>query len=1138
MSSLKKQINISTNLSNVDISVYNNYGLTYANSIFCKYVNSNNDKLINTPFTQNVDNVYLNNYYTSVSDLINYQSKTAFTVIYNISKELKKLDDNIFSSCPTLYSVSNISDKIQTIGKYAFDGCVSLRYLTLPSSITEIEEFAFNGTKNLKELNVENVRSIHNYTFAGCGIETINLNERINTLPSYLFKDCLNLKQFIGNSITKLGIGVFSGCTNLEYVELSEFNEIEINEEYIEEPENLIKEEKEVGDVYKLTVCDVNNEAFEYGTIKIKTIVNDCEEQPYDEYLKAIVIEDNVDGVDFSQLVMYIDPEVLNTDNGFMVFEDGNNIHIYDSYKFKVYKETEPEIIPVTQWKLEDKNSISIGFIEEALANRIKNYRKDGNPICEATDLGTGLEIISFLNNVNFIEYYIDGITPTGKVLNSPIRFQDIDSQQGINKYVYYSKDEMNQDIILDNNDINKNIQFNEDFTECRIKLNCYPIYEGNGEYVAYYMFEPFFSIRKELDENLVPKQDTNNCAFIDYGCIATPEGKYPVYNKNFCYIGVITNGQFLDYTTEQELDQYASRIGPNTILDNDGFIIGYYFTFPESYNYTAYDIETQEGIENVTIAITKIINDIIAYKNGTYIPEESEEEIPTYTSYSLNDLTYFEDKYELPDYLFASCKSLSNNNIIRCGNYDYTTSRVIMTFTKTKDTNNLFIGNWQDIVTFKKYSPSTVCYNYEFKWKIVNNLSEQCILIILNDNTYYITEKFENNKYNRYFKTSLYDDTNTELLNSNSLDSNVSIFDINLSTINTNLVKYQTSIYDKYELLDTIDKIGNATFMNCCSIENIYNKFETIGNFAFKDCINMKSIDLRNTKNIGHYAFQNCSSLIELYLNKFGDNKSEGIFYGCTSLKDLYNINLTKINNYTFKNCQSLENINLNNILSIGKEAFFNCKSLVIDNSNNLRRTTKIGDHAFYGCQNLKTLIFNEGLESIGDGAFKYCTKLIDVNLPATIKNFSKEMFYGCYNLETINFNSPIVGEIELSGLDYCNNIKSIHIPEGGRYITPNDNCIFDTQTETLLYVCKNISLFEINPNRFETNNINIDDNAFNNCQASIIKINKNINIPNLNENTFKNIKNHSYHILIEKTDSKYPTLYELVGRRHIYYV
>ena len=1127
-----KQIYISTNLSNLENITFN-YGQTYRNTILCKYTNSNYDKLINIPFTSIIDNVYINNGYTSVSSLLNYNSNTAFSVIYNISEKLKGITDCMFSTCPTLYSISNLSEDLEYIGKYAFDGCVALKYLTLPSSINEIKEFAFNGTKNLKSLDVSNITKLYNYSFAGAGIETIELNSSIKALNHYLFKDCKNLTEFVNHNINAIGEGVFCNCTNLKYVDLTNLELIFDNDtDYKEEQPNIEKEHQFISKRYEFFAFDKYGNT-EFGTIVVKTIENDSIDEELSNKIKIEVITYDEDGDKVGQ-IFYLDPEALEDTSGdnIYVLKDENGDEIDLGVKLKG---NEPVIIPVTRWRLFTNNDDEIGNIDSTLAESIKNYLKDGDPICEYNDNGDGSEIIRLLNPVTFIEYYIDGITPTGYTTTSPNKFTMLDAKQNINKYKFYSTVD-HVDIITSTNDINTNIIFNEDFTECRVKLIGYPIYDRTAQYLCYYLYEPFASLRIANDPGLVYKPDTNNNAYIDNSFYVPEENKYPVYNKNYCFLGMLTNDQYLEYTTQAELDLYASRMEMNIVFDNNNEDTGLrYFMLPSSYNYNQWDLG-DDNIENVRADIQEIIDNIIAYKNGGTIGDESEENNSVYYKFSLSNLNYKNNKIKLPDLLFAGCVSLDNNNIVRVGNYNPELSSVLISFrNETDSTGKYNLGTWVDTISLNNYTPSLNDYEYTFKWKVLNINGTKYIYIILGNTNYYISETFDTS-YHRVLSNNLETTSISDVFVTNLIDDQTSIFDIDITenVYDIKLPNYQKDKYDTYQLLDSINEIGNSTFMNCISFENIYNQFTSIGNYGFKDCINLKSIDLSKTENIGDYALQNCQLIEEVDLNLLLENSSEGIFSGCSNLKNVNNLKVNNITNYMFKNCNNLENINLNNITSISKEAFFNNYTLILDESNNIDKVTYIGDYAFYNCRNIQKLKLSNNIDYLGIGVFKGCTSLKSIILPECITNLTNELFSGCSNLESLIFSSPITEEFNLSGIDYCDNLSSIHIPDGGRYSTPDDQYILDTTTNTIIYICKNLSVVDININ----GTIKISDSALNNCQSSIIKISDNTQINNLNSNTFKGIKNHSYHVLINKLHNQYNEVKELIGNRHIYYV
>ena len=110
------------------------------------------------------------------------------------------------------------------------------------------------------------------------------------------------------------------------------------------------------------------------------------------------------------------------------------------------------------------------------------------------------------------------------------------------------------------------------------------------------------------------------------------------------------------------------------------------------------------------------------------------------------------------------------------------------------------------------------------------------------------------------------------------------------------------------------------------------------IGNQAFKDCSNLKTVTIPNTvTSIGASAFLNCTSLTSITI-------PEGI---------------TVIDNYTFKNCTSLSSVTIpNSVTTIGSYAFDSCEILseiVLPSS-----ITKIDAQAFQTCKNLANIQFN----------------------------------------------------------------------------------------------------------------------------------------------------------------------------------
>ena len=67
-----------------------------------------------------------------------------------------------------------IGEGITTVGRCAFYGCVTLREVTLPSTLTEIKEYGFYGCSSLNEITVPAaVNTIGKYAFRRAGLEKV-----------------------------------------------------------------------------------------------------------------------------------------------------------------------------------------------------------------------------------------------------------------------------------------------------------------------------------------------------------------------------------------------------------------------------------------------------------------------------------------------------------------------------------------------------------------------------------------------------------------------------------------------------------------------------------------------------------------------------------------------------------------------------------------------------------------------------------------------------------------------------------------------------------------------------------------------------------------------------------------------------
>ena len=103
------------------------------------------------------------------------------------------------------------------------------------------------------------------------------------------------------------------------------------------------------------------------------------------------------------------------------------------------------------------------------------------------------------------------------------------------------------------------------------------------------------------------------------------------------------------------------------------------------------------------------------------------------------------------------------------------------------------------------------------------------------------------------------------------------------------------------------------------------------------------------------------------------------------------------------------------------------------------------IGDYAFdnvfiFRSDNPASIVIPNSVKSIGNAAFRYCTKLVSVALPEGLTSIGQFAFYGCYDLASITLPNSMkdIGDYAFYS---CQSLKSVVIPDG---VTSVGNCSF----------------------------------------------------------------------------------------------
>ena len=110
--------------------------------------------------------------------------------------------------------------------------------------------------------------------------------------------------------------------------------------------------------------------------------------------------------------------------------------------------------------------------------------------------------------------------------------------------------------------------------------------------------------------------------------------------------------------------------------------------------------------------------------------------------------------------------------------------------------------------------------------------------------------------------------------------------------------------------------------------------------------------------------------------------------------------------------------------VTTIGNSAFSECKSLTSINIPNSVKT--IGVCAFSTCTALTSINIPNSVTTIEKGAFSYCYKLKQIDIPNSVTTLSKDILSDCRALESIRIHKDVV-KIEEDAFDGCSNLTNI---------------------------------------------------------------------------------------------------------------
>ncbi|MBR3789616.1 MAG: leucine-rich repeat domain-containing protein, partial [Clostridia bacterium] len=260
-----------------------------------------------------------------------------------------------------------------------------------------------------------------------------------------------------------------------------------------------------------------------------------------------------------------------------------------------------------------------------------------------------------------------------------------------------------------------------------------------------------------------------------------------------------------------------------------------------------------------------------------------------------------------------------------------------------------------------------------------------------------------------------------------------------------TEIIRYPQNKSGEYSIPESVTTIDSYAFDGCTSLTTVNAPCSWNENplYTFEDGVDL--VIQEHTYENGKCTVANCDNAcahetitdgvcVDCGGKHCGNTENDKVvwFYdggtltitGSGAMAD-YSLNNTPWGNYK----SSITQINIENgVTTIGEGAFKGCSelaSVTIPDS-----ITTIGSSVFNDCTSLTTIEIPDSVTSIGRSAFSTCTALTSVMIPESVTTIDYCTFYFCTALKSVTIPESVtsIGSYAFSG---CTSLTSVTIPE-----------------------------------------------------------------------------------------------------------
>ncbi len=272
--------------------------------------------------------------------------------------------------------------------------------------------------------------------------------------------------------------------------------------------------------------------------------------------------------------------------------------------------------------------------------------------------------------------------------------------------------------------------------------------------------------------------------------------------------------------------------------------------------------------------------------------------------------------------------------------------------------------------------------------------------------------------------------------------------------------VSPDNDVYDSRDNCNAVMKKATNTLIAGCKNTVTPITATSIGECAFYGCSGLTSINLPySIDSIGKWAFLDCTGLLTVAIPESMTSIEQGVFQGCTALTTAeIPSSITYIGAYAFYGCNNLA-IQLPAIIpTMSDYSIAGIKTLYWNSNSSPKNIMEMAQP--------EEFIFGNEVTGIDySDAFRNCSRLKSITIPASVKTINTAAFGGLYDLETLNWNANVslarihlidnsqytlktivIGDavtcLDSYLFNSCTNLESISVDPGNPVFDSRDNC------------------------------------------------------------------------------------------------